>query len=93
MEQHRRGEERKNKMADSKVQPATVLPVAHPSKGEIQGNCGQYSVHELHWRFRGACMHKTDGKLFCVAAPIPGAGAGGGECWGVEVHEMGGSTA
>lgn len=25
-----------------------------------------------------ACMHKTDGKLFCVAAPIPGAGAGEG---------------
>lgn len=37
-------------------------------------------------------MHKTDGKLFCVAAPIPGAGAGEGECEGAEVHEMGGTT-
>lgn len=39
-------------------------------------------------------MHKTDGKLFCVAAPIPGAGAGEEECEGrgAEVHEMGGTT-
>lgn len=78
-------------MADSKVQPATVLPVAHPSKGEIQGNNEQYSEQELHWMFGRACMHKTDGKLFCVAAPIPAAGAGEGE-WGAVVHEMGGST-
>lgn len=27
-------------------------------------------------------MHKTDGKLFCVTAPIPGAGAGEGQCVG-----------
>ncbi len=79
-------------MADSKVQPATVLPVARLHKGKIQGNCRQYSEQELHRRYGGACMHKTDGKLFCVAAPIPGAGAGEGE-WGAEVHEMGGSTA
>lgn len=40
-------------------------------------------------------MHKTDGKLFCVAAPIPRAGAGVGELGErerAEVHEMGGST-
>lgn len=27
-------------------------------------------------------MHKTDGKLFWVTAPIPGAGAGEGQCVG-----------
>lgn len=74
------GERKKggNKM-DFKVQSVTVLPAAHRNRGEIQGSCRQYSEQELHWRFGGACMHKTDGKLFCVAAPIPGAGAGGGE--------------
>lgn len=67
-------------MADSIVHPATVLPAAHPSeKAKVQGSTRQYSEQELHWRFGGACMHKTDGKLFCVAAPIPGAGAGEGE--------------
>lgn len=33
------------------------------------------------WRGGGgtACEHKTDGKRFCVAAPIPGAEPGGVE--------------
>lgn len=83
MEKNITGKEggRRNKMADSNVQPATVLPVAHPSRGKHQGNYRQYSEQEMHRRCGGACMHKTDGKLFCVAAPIPGAGAGEGE-WG-----------
>lgn len=78
-------------MALSKVQLPLYCLQLTPTKVKLRGNCRQYSEQELHWRFGGACMHKTDGKLFCVAAPIPGAGAGGGE-WGVEVHEMGGST-
>lgn len=44
----------------------------------MRWTCRQYSEPELHWRIGGACMHKTDGKLFSVAAPIPGAGAEGG---------------
>lgn len=60
-----------------RVQPAAVLPAARPAEVKFTGSCRQYSEPGLHRRFGGACMHKTDGKLFCVAAPIPGAGAGG----------------
>lgn len=60
-----------------RVQPSAVLPAARPAEVKFTGSCRQYSEPGLHRRFGGACMHKTDGKLFCVAAPIPGAGAGG----------------
>lgn len=83
-------------MADSKVRPVAALSVAHPSK-EGQNSEELQAVQRVRAAAGGcggACMHKTDGKLFCVAAPIPGAGAGEGERGGGggEVHEMGGST-
>lgn len=77
-----RREERRNKMTASKEQSASVLPVAQPRRGKTRGTCRQYSEQKLQQRSGGTCMHKTDGKLFCVAAPIPGAGAGEGECVG-----------
>lgn len=60
-------------------------------KAKLRETAGSTVSKAMHRRRGGACMHKTDGKLFCVAAPIPGAGAGEGE-WGAEVHEMGSST-
>lgn len=80
---HNRGEgkNRMNKMADSEVHPATVLPAAHPQQRAKFGETAGSTVSKsCTGGSGGACMHKTDGKLFCVAAPIPGAGAGeGGE--------------
>lgn len=72
---------------DSSVHHATALPAAHPSNHKGWGTEDSAVKHKLHRRLEGACMHKTDGKLICVAAPIPGAEAGEGVR-----SEMGGST-
>lgn len=73
-------------MTDSKVQTDTVLHVVKPNNensGKLQTVQWARSVLEDGGGGGGgACMHKTDGKLFCVAAPIPGAGAGERE-WGL----------
>lgn len=96
------GRKNKKKMADSKDAACHCAVCSSPSlpreRLKSEGSCRQHSERGLHRRFGGACMHKTDGKLFSVAAPIPGAGAGEGECVYVcgggrpEVHEMGGSA-
>lgn len=80
---------------DSDGAASLCTPGRSPSPGvKVQGSWWQYSKPALHRSVGGACVHKTDGKPFCVAAPIPGAGAGGGRRGGerVEFHEMGGST-
>lgn len=46
------------------VQPAAVLPAAHPAEVKPAGSCRKYSVLRLQHRVGGACVHKTDGKLF-----------------------------
>lgn len=44
------------------VQPAAVLPAAHPAEAKAAGSCRKYSVLRPNGG-GGACAHKTDGKL------------------------------
>lgn len=79
-EGHRRGE---TNGTDSNGAAGLCTAGRSPSAGvKVQGSWWQYSEPALHRSVGGACAHKTDGKPFCVAAPIPGAGAGGGRAKG-----------